>query len=143
MVVTTARGRARANRVGRANDALSSDVRQATCAGIARLARALLPDTSNPPRTRAIPHGNTEEEHAQKDEPTEVREGSRQACGERHEKAEEGHAAERQGWKGGKGEEPQAGDRNRTFRGAKEGRQGAVQTEVIVEAKIASREKRS
>src|ERR1700741_2291731 len=50
-----------------------------------------------------------------------------QVRGERHAPSQARHVAQRQGWKGRQGEEPQAGDRNRLVRSARQGEKGAAQ----------------
>jgi hypothetical protein len=77
-----------------------------------------------------ITHGNAEKEHTKKIERTQVRECGEQACRERDEEAQEGHAAQWEGGERREGYEQKAGDSDRTFGGAQEGREGAGETEV-------------
>jgi hypothetical protein len=98
--------------------------------------RNVLPDCMHdqparqPSRPRMITHGNAEEEHAKKIDRAQVREGRWQERGERDEEARERHAAERERRERWEGDEQKAGDRHRTFGGAQEGREGAVEAEV-------------
>ena len=52
------------------------------------------------------------------------------ACRARDEEAKEGNVAAGAWWKGRQGEEQEAGDRDRTFGGAKEGREGSIEAEI-------------
>jgi len=58
--------------------------------------------------------------------PAQVWERGIQARGKRDAAAKEGHAQEWSGRQGRNGEEPQAGDRDRPVRSAREGREGAA-----------------
>ena len=77
-----------------------------------------------PSRPRMITHGHAKEEW------TQVWTGCGKECRARNEEEKEGIVAEGAWWKGRQGEEQEAGDRDRTFGGAKEGREGSVKAEI-------------
>jgi hypothetical protein len=77
-----------------------------------------------PSRARMITHGNTEKEWAQ------IWQVCGQACRACDEEAEEGNVAAGAWWKRGQGKEQEAGDRDRTFGGAQEGREGSIEAEI-------------
>ena len=72
---------------------------------------------------------------------SEVRPRSEQERRECDASPQEGHAQERSWWQGWNGEEPEAGDRDRPVRGAKEGREGSseecIAKELLEEEQLA------
>jgi hypothetical protein len=71
-----------------------------------------------------ITHGDPKKEWAQ------VWEGCGKACRACDEEEEEGNLAAGAWWKGRQGEEQEAGDCDRTFRGAQGRREGPIEAEV-------------
>src|SRR5579862_8166889 len=77
-------------------------------------------------------HGTKEIELAEEIERTQIRQESAEDRGKRDAAAQARHLEIRQRRKRRQGEEPQAGDRDRSFGGAQEGREGPSQEETLV-----------